>query len=227
VTKVPQPQGLVGVLLDRAVPPDRRDDAAATLSTHDEPEALDALVSVASDASEAEALLDRCGASIAAIWSRNASLDAATLERLTERARATSLRTLDALQGQSIADETRARDAFQIGSALLKSGDHAGAIEALESSAALDPRAKTLELLGEAFLLKGAPLRAVVPLAAATTLSTHGRAPSLLAEALLALGDNVRAHEIARLALTRDAGNRKAQAVFEATKAAYDKWSAL
>ena len=124
-------------------------------------------------------------------------------------------------------EETRARDAFQIGSALLKSGDPGGAIEALEASAALEPRAKTLELLGEAFLLKRQPRRAVVPLAAATTLSTHGRAPSLLAEALHALGDDVRAHDIARLALGRDASNQQAQAVFEATKAAYDKWSAL
>ena len=32
---------------------------------------------------------------------------------------------------------------------------------------------------------------------------------------------------MARLALGRDGGNRRAQEVFEATKAAYDKWSAL
>jgi tetratricopeptide (TPR) repeat protein len=227
VTNRTQPHALVGVLRDRSAPLDERDEAAAALSTHDQPEALRALVSVASDPSEPGALLDRCGASIAAIWSRNASLDAATLERLSGRATRTLLRTLDALQSASLETENRSRDAYQIGSALLKSGDHSGAIEALESSAALDPRAKTLELLGEAFLLKGEPLRAVVPLAAATTLSAHVRAPSLLAEALHALGDDVRAHELARLALGRDGGDRKAQAVFEATKAAYDKWSAL
>jgi tetratricopeptide (TPR) repeat protein len=218
---------LVGVLRDRAAPLDARDDAAAALSTHDAAEAEDALVSVACDTSEPEALLDRCGASIAAIWARHASLDAPTLERLCERARSTLLRTLDALAGASIAAEARSRDAFQIGSALLKSGDYAGAIEALEASAALDPHFKTLELLGEAFLLSGEPKRAVVPLAAATTLNAQVRAPSLLAQALHALGDELRAHEMARLALARDAGNRAAQAVLEATQAAYDRWSAL
>jgi tetratricopeptide (TPR) repeat protein len=219
---------LVGVLLDRAAPLEARDDAAAALSTHDAAEGEDALVSVACDASLPEALLDRCGASIAAIWARHPSPDAqGTLDRLSERARSTLLRTFDALTGQSIEAETRARDAYQIGSALLKSGDYAGAIEALEASAALEPHFKTLELLGEAFLLSGEPKRAVVPLAAATTLNAQVRAPSLLAQALRALGEDVRAHEIARLALGRDAGNRAAQEVFEVTKAAYDRWTAL
>jgi len=218
---------LVAVLLDRAARLEERADAAAALSTHDAAEAEAALVSVASDASEPEALLDRCGASIAAIWARHASLDAPQLDRLSERARGTLLRTLDALQGASIAAEARARDAFQIGSALLKSGDHGGAIEALETAAALDPHFKTLELLGEAFLLSGEPKRAVVPLAAATTLNAQVRAPALLAQALHALGDELRAHEMARLALARDPGNRAARAVLEATQAAYDRWNAL
>jgi tetratricopeptide (TPR) repeat protein len=218
---------LVAVLLDRAARVEARDEAAAALSTHDAAEAEDALVAVACDASEPVALLDRCGASIAAIWARHASLDTPMLERLSERARGTLLRTLDALSGASIAAEARARDAFQIGSALLKSGDYAGAIEALETSAAHDPHFKTLELLGEAFLLSGEPKRAVVPLAAATTLNAQVRAPSLLAQALHALGDELRAHEMARLALARDAGDRAAQAVLEATQAAYDRWNAL
>lgn len=220
-------QALVDVLTDRGARREERDTAAAQLSTSDAPEALRALVSVASDATEPDALLDRCGASLAAVWSRNGTLDPGVLEALAERARATLLRTFDALQDASLAAETRARDALQIGRALLKSGDYAGAVEALESSAALDPRAPALELLGEAFLSKGEPARAVVPLAAATTLSAHVRAPSLLAEALHALRDDVRAHEVARLALGRDAGDRRAQAVFEATRAAYEKWSAL
>ncbi|MET0555418.1 MAG: hypothetical protein ABW221_20415 [Vicinamibacteria bacterium] len=227
MTERADPRGLVSTLLDHTAPASSRDEAAAALSMHDVPEVLESLVSVASDFSEPEALLDRCGASIAAIWSRTAAPDAGTLERLTERARSTLLRTLDALQSQSIEDETRARDAFQIGSALLESGDHAGAVEALQASAALEPRAKTLELLGEAFLLRGEPRRAVVPLAAATTLGAHARSAELLAEALHVLGEDVRAHEMARLALGRDARNRKARVVLEATKAAYDAWSAL
>lgn len=217
----------VAALADRAAPLAARDDAAAALSTSDAPDALAALVAVAADASEPVTLLDRCGASIAAIWARRATLDEAALERLSERARATLLRTFDALQDRSLQDETRARDAYHLGSALLKSGDHAGAAEALEESSALVPHFKTLELLGEAYLLSGAPRRAVVPLAAATTLNAGVRAPSLLAQALHALGDDLRAHEVARLALGRHGDDRRAQAVYEATKDAYDRWNAL
>jgi hypothetical protein len=215
------------VLLDRTARLEERDGAAAALSTDDTAEAERALVAVACDDGEPEALLDRCGASLAAIWARHASVAAPALERLTERSRATLLRTLDVLSGESLAAEARAQDAYWLGSALLKSGDHAGAIEALEASAAVVPHFKTLELLGEAFLLSGQPKRAVVPLAAATTLNAQVRAPSLLARALHALGEDVRAHEMARLSLGRDAGNRAAQEVFEATKAAYDRWNAL
>jgi hypothetical protein len=95
----------------------------------------------------------------------------------------------------------------------------------LEESAELDPHFKTLELLGEAWLRKGVPQNAVVPLAAATTLNDQSRAPSLLAEAFAALGEDLEAHRIAKVALTRDSGNRRAKAVFDATLEAYRKWS--
>jgi hypothetical protein len=62
-------------------------------------------------------------------------------------------------------------------------------------------------------------------LAAATTLNAQVRAPSLLAEAFLALGDELAAHRIARLALDRDPNNKRARNVFEATEAAYLRWS--
>jgi tetratricopeptide (TPR) repeat protein len=222
-----QPQGLVGVLLDRSARLDERDDAAMDLGTRDEPEALAALVEVASDSESDPTLLDTCGESIGEIWARNGSVDAAVLARLRGEARTAAQFILDARELAALREADRSRQSYELGSALLKSGDFAGAIEALEESAALHPHFKTLELLGEAWLEKGEPLRSVVPLAAATTLNAQVRAPALLAEALLALGEDVRAHEMARLALGRDAKNRKARAVFEATKTAYEKWNAL
>jgi tetratricopeptide (TPR) repeat protein len=227
VTAVPQPQGLVGVLLDRRARDDERDDAAMRLGAFDQPGALAALVEVATDPESDPGLLESCGESIGAIWARNGTVDPAQLARRRAEARTAAQRILDARELAAIQEAERSRQTYELGSALLKSRDYAGAIEALEESAALYPHFKTLELLGEAWLEKGEPLRAVVPLAAATTLNAQVRAPALLAEALLALGEDVRAHEMARLALGRDARNRKARVVLEATKAAYDAWSAL
>ena len=225
--EVPQPQGLVGVLLDRRARHDERGDAAMDLGAYDEPEALAALVEVASDPESDPDLLDSCGESIGEIWARTGTVDPAQLDRLRGEARTAAQGVLDARALEAIRESDRSRQTYELGRALLKSGDYTGAIEALEESVASDPHFKTLELLGEAWLEKGEPLRAVVPLAASTTLNAQVRAPALLAEALLALGEDVHAHEMARLALGRDARNRKALAVFEATKAAYDKWSAM
>ena len=115
--------------------------------------------------------------------------------------------------------------AYQRGRLLLESGDLAAAIVELEASVASNPHFKSLELLGEAWLLSGQPARAIVPLAAATTLNAQVRAPSLLAEAFLALGEMIEAHEIAKVALQRDAHNKKAKAVFAATEEAYRAWA--
>jgi hypothetical protein len=93
----------------------------------------------------------------------------------------------------------------------------------LEVSIAEAPHFKALELLGEAWLAKGEPARAIVPLAAATTLNRQVRAPSLLAEAFLALGERSEAHRIAHMALRREAHNKKAWAVLQATAAAHDE----
>jgi tetratricopeptide (TPR) repeat protein len=225
--KSPQPEGLVGVLLDRTRRSDERDDAAMALGGYDQPEALAALVEVASDPQSDPGLLDSCGESIGEICARRAIPDLVVLDGLRAEARAAAEGILDARELAALREADRSRQSYELGSALVKSGDYGGAIEALEESAALYPHFKTLELLGEAWLEKGEPLKAVVPLAAATTLNAQVRAPALLAEALLALGEDVRAHEMARLALGRDSKNRKARAVLEATKAAYDKWTAL
>lgn len=120
----------------------------------------------------------------------------------------------------------RSRSNYEDGRALLESGDIAGAIAKLEASIAHNPHFKTLELLGEAYLRIGEPSRAIVPLAAATTLNAQVRAPSLLGEALLATGERLKAHEIAKLALAREPINKRARAVFDATKDEYSAWSA-
>jgi len=59
--------------------------------------------------------------------------------------------------------------------------------------------------------------------AAATTLNRQVRAPSLLAEAFLALGERPEAHRIAHMALRREAHNKKAWAVLQATSEAHDE----
>ena len=123
------------------------------------------------------------------------------------------------------ADQGRHR--YEAGRALLDAGDLGGALAELETSVSEYPHFKALELLGEAWLRSGRPGRAVPPLAAATTLNGQVRAPSLLAEALLALGDELKAYEVAKLALDRDPNNEKAQAVLQATEAAYKRWSSL
>jgi tetratricopeptide (TPR) repeat protein len=117
----------------------------------------------------------------------------------------------------------RARRAYEDGRAALKAGHADFAIRNFEASIAEAPHFKTLELLGEAWLAKGEPGKAIVPLAAATTLNRQVRAPSLLAEAFLALGERLEAHRMAHLALGRDAHNKKAWAVLQATSDAHDE----
>jgi tetratricopeptide (TPR) repeat protein len=116
---------------------------------------------------------------------------------------------------------------YERGRSLLESGDVDGGIAALEASITAYPHFKALEVLGEALLKKGEPLRALVPLAAATTLNPQVRAASLLAEALLRLGQDLDAHRIARLALERDQGNRRARAVYDATVEAVRRWEGI
>ena len=59
---------LIEVLLDKSSSLSERDDAAMDLSEFDD--ALDILIKVASDASEAEIIQEICATSIATIWKR-------------------------------------------------------------------------------------------------------------------------------------------------------------
>jgi tetratricopeptide (TPR) repeat protein len=117
----------------------------------------------------------------------------------------------------------RARLEYDRGREALEAGHHDLAIGHFEASVAVSPHFKALELLGEAWLAKGEPMKAIVPLAAATTLNAQVIAPSLLAEAFLALGERQEAHRIAHAALRRDAQNRKALAVLQATSDTHDE----
>ena len=92
--RVAQPQGLISVLLDKTLDPDNdRDDAAMDLGAYDEPEALTALIQVASDPTEPHDLLEQCADSIYAIWRRRGGADQAMVARLAPPAREYLART--------------------------------------------------------------------------------------------------------------------------------------
>ncbi len=77
-----QPQSLIAVLLDRNVEYAERDDAATYLVPFDEPEAEQALFSVASDLSEDDDIAESCGECVAEIWCRNNILSLDKLRNL-------------------------------------------------------------------------------------------------------------------------------------------------
>jgi hypothetical protein len=92
-----QPAGLIGVLLSRDARLDDRDDAAMDLAGFDEPEALNALIAIASAAEEDPLLLDSCGESIAEIWARRGAVDPEVIARVRAEARVVLLATIQAL----------------------------------------------------------------------------------------------------------------------------------
>ncbi len=100
----------------------------------------------------------------------------------------------------------------------MAAGQHHEAVSLFQQSASLDPHFKTLELLGECHLKLERFSEAVIPLAAATALNKQVRAPALLAQAFFRLGDRPSAREFAKLALSREPNNRKAQGVLLATE---------
>jgi len=106
---------------------------------------------------------------------------------------------------------------YEQGRELLRQGRSEEAIIILRRSVEAEPHFKALELLGEALMSLGHFKEAIVPLAAATTLNRQVRAPSLLAKALLAVGDRPAARDAARIAARRDATNRLASEVLQAT----------
>lgn len=89
--------GPIPVLLDSSAESGDRDDAAMALGLREDQEAEEALLAVASDISTDPDLADRCGESLAQIWSRRGGADVETINKLTGVARRVALATINAL----------------------------------------------------------------------------------------------------------------------------------
>jgi hypothetical protein len=90
-------EGLIKALLDARDESGDRDDVAMTLASSDQPEAEAALLTVATDPSSDPDLSDRCGESLALIWSRRGDIDVDTIAKLNVVARRVALGTINAL----------------------------------------------------------------------------------------------------------------------------------
>lgn len=77
---------LISLLLDHTALIDDRDDAAMDLGKFDSDIAYNALLRIASDATEPEVILWSCGGSIAQIWRRRGNFNLADLKSLTPAA---------------------------------------------------------------------------------------------------------------------------------------------
>ena len=91
---IPQPAGLISVLLEPQARRDERDDAAMDLSAFDSPDALAALIRVATCTREDAVLLDSCGQSVAEIWLRRGHVDVEALDRMAAPAQKSAIDTL-------------------------------------------------------------------------------------------------------------------------------------
>ena len=81
--KVKQPEGLIAVLLNTGAEFGDRDDAAMDLRVFDEPEAEEALLTVAEDPTTDPMLAERCAESLGEIWALSDTLNLSNLRRLT------------------------------------------------------------------------------------------------------------------------------------------------
>ncbi|MEU1471019.1 hypothetical protein ABZ434_22675 [Streptomyces sp. NPDC005761] len=79
---VPQPEGLISVLLDRAARIDERDDAAMDLEAYSGEHVVKALVEVASSPVEDELVLDSAAESLGRILARDGGCPEALLASL-------------------------------------------------------------------------------------------------------------------------------------------------
>jgi hypothetical protein len=91
-----QASALIKILLDRQARLDERDDAASDLESFDEPEAAEALATVACSTEEDEVLVATAGESLAGIWVRAGVVPRATFEALAPPARAEAAAKLGA-----------------------------------------------------------------------------------------------------------------------------------
>jgi hypothetical protein len=91
-----QPEGLIGVLLKTDAEFGDRDDAALGLGEFDEPEAKEALLTVAEDPATDPVLAEPCAESPGEIWARGDTLNVSNLRRLTGEPLAAVLRQVEA-----------------------------------------------------------------------------------------------------------------------------------
>ena len=94
-TKHTQPTGLISVLLDRNAPFGDRHDAAMDLGAFETPESENALISIVSDRTEDDDLVETAAESLAEIWVHTRRFDRDVLARLPDAANPIVFAVLD------------------------------------------------------------------------------------------------------------------------------------
>jgi hypothetical protein len=82
-----QPEALIRLLLDKGAEFGDRDDAAMDLAGFDDPEAEEALTTVAQDLADDEDIVDRAGESLAEIWKRKGKWDSGIVAQMHPESR--------------------------------------------------------------------------------------------------------------------------------------------
>ena len=82
-----QPEGLIGVLLNKSAETGDRHDAAMDLALYDDPHVEEALLQVALDDTEDELIADAVGESLSQVWKRAGKTDLTIVENMHTAAR--------------------------------------------------------------------------------------------------------------------------------------------
>ena len=82
-----QPEGLIGLLLDKSAETGDRHDAAMDLGIYDDPRVERALLQVALDLTEDEEIADAVGESLSQVWKRAGKEDVTIVEQMHPAAR--------------------------------------------------------------------------------------------------------------------------------------------
>lgn len=103
---MPQPQGLISVLLDPTARVDERDDAAMDLSDYPGPETEAALLQAATNPAEDEMIRASAGESLAWIWIEVGRFDSETFAKLSGVARREAESLVRAKHPEWLRDDT-------------------------------------------------------------------------------------------------------------------------
>ena len=112
-------------------------------------------------------------------------------------------------------DDTEDYILYDQGRQLMGRGRLDAAIDCFERSFQLCHHMKTAEMIGECCYQMGDKRKSVLYFAAATSLGRSSRPPRRLAEVLLELDDFHQAREMARLAISRNKDEKRAEVVLE------------